>query len=94
MIDSVIQALAGESLPMNIWYIIFSLIALPAVLMVFLPKDNAVLEDEEAATPQQLAPVRKDETKPSPAFGRLPFHEWQPMPSYRIFYRAPQRNFF
>ncbi|HEY0307343.1 MAG TPA: hypothetical protein VGB94_04225 [Acidobacteriaceae bacterium] len=78
---------------MDIWYIIFSLIALPAVLMVFLPKDTALLEGEEAATPQ-LAPVHKAEPKPAPMFGRMPYHEYQPMPSYRIFHRAPLRNFF
>ncbi len=79
---------------MNIWYIIFSLIALPAILLVFLPKDNAVLEEEEATTPQQLAPVSKVEPRLAPMFGRMPYHEYQPLPSYRIFYRAPQRNFF
>jgi len=78
---------------MNILYIIFSLIALPAVLMVLIPKDNAVLEEKEAATPQ-LSPAIKPVPMPTQVFGRMPFHEYKPMPNYRIFYRAPQHQFF
>jgi len=75
---------------MTIWYAAFSLIALPGILTVFLPSDNTVLEDEEAA-PANLPPVRKPVAIPQ---GRMPLHDMQPMPMYRVFFRTPAHRFF
>ena len=79
---------------MNAWYIVFSLIALPGILAVFLPSDDVELEDDEAIVPAAVKAVAPAPQLAAPT-GYLPYHSLQQkMDTYRIFYRAPLRQFF
>jgi hypothetical protein len=79
---------------MNAWYIVFSLIALPGILTVFLPSDDAELEEDEARVPAAVKVAAPVPQLAAPT-GYLPYHNLQhKMDTYRIFYRSPMRQFF